>query len=122
MRRLYGALKQGGKVRICSPDYEAFVEKLNKNLKKDPLLAAIEFHHDLLSHPLLRPSIKKKLLMRFTGHVHHWYPFSFLIESMLKSVGFKCITFHTFRSGTFPDLEKIENRDKASFYVEAVKL
>jgi predicted SAM-dependent methyltransferase len=117
----YLMLKPGGKIRLALPDLDAFIDKYVLSRKETPTSAALEFDTELLSYPLNKPSYNQYLINIFFNHVHKWHPTKAVVIEMLRENGFIEICEKPFRSGDFPDLEKLENRNDFTFFVEATK-
>ena len=122
LNNCFVALKIGGLIRICSPDYDRFIAKYLSEKEINELEAATNFNDSLLSYPKGRPSFFGKYLRNNSGHVHYWHPFRSQIHQMLIKSGFSDLSDETFRIGKIPNIELLEFRDENSFYVEARKL
>ena len=121
LNHFYYKLKAGGRLRICSPDYDALVNQYCAARKIDPIQAAAKFEHDLLAYGDTRPSKVEMFRSVFGSHVHYWHPTLPVMLSLLKEAGFTNIVIDNFQSGDFPDLNLVENRNLDSFYVTAEK-
>lgn len=114
-------LKDMGVLRICSPDYDAFISKYLNEIHVDSLEAAFNFEKSLLSYPLNKPSLFEFVRNYFGAHIHYWHPTLPIMLNQLKVAGFTRIEILSFRQGQLSDLELIENRADMSFYLEAYK-
>jgi predicted SAM-dependent methyltransferase len=118
---IFQGLSPGGIVRICSPDYSAFILNYIKAKDANELSAANAFEDSLLSYPASRPRGFDKIRRKFGGHIHYWHPFKCQIIEQLTVAGFTEITQHEFRNGNLLDINSVEQRSDNSFYLEARK-
>jgi len=121
LAHFYSKLKKGGVLRICSPDYDLFIDEYCSTREIDPIRAAMDLELALLAFPNDRPRLIDKVSAIKSSHIHFWHPTVHVMKSMLEEVGYLNIRIEKFRRGDFPDLEQIENRDDHSFYITAEK-
>lgn len=101
----YRVLKNGGTIRISVPDLE-YAIKLYRCGKKEQMLETYFFIDD-----------------KGSDFSRHKYMYDFeLLKKKLEDAGFKKVIRCSYREGTTPDLEVLDNRPEDSLYVEAVKL
>jgi len=124
LRKLFESLKAGGRIRLALPDYDAFISKYIFTAETNPVLAIQELEASLLSHPLEKPKLRKKLWNLVTGdlHVHRWHPTFALVECILLEAGFQNVVRCKFRESELAEIHLIENRDTMTFYIEACKI
>ena len=118
---VFHGLAPGGTVRICSPDYDAFILNYIKTKDVDELSAANSFEDSLLSYSASRPRGLERSRRKIGGHIHFWHPFKCQIIEQLRVAGFTEITQHEFRNGNLFDVDRVEQRSDNSFYLEARK-
>lgn len=123
LRNLFEALDVGVRIRLALPDYDAFVSNYILTAKTNPVLAIQELEDSLLSQPLEKPKMLKKLWNQITGdlHVHRWHPTFALVESMLLEAGFRNIIKCKFRESALAEIHLLENREIMTFYIEGSK-
>jgi SAM-dependent methyltransferase len=123
LRNLFESLQVGGKIRLALPDYHAFISNYILTTQTNPVLAIQELEDSLLSQPLEKPKLLKKLWNLITGdlHVHRWHPTFALVESMLLEVGFRNIVKCNFRESQLAEIHLLENREFMTFYIEGIK-
>jgi len=109
LRNLFEALNVGGRIRLALPDYDAFISNYILTAKTNPVLAIQELEDSLLSQPLEKPKVLKKLWNQITG------------ESMLLEAGFRNIIKCKFRESALAEIHLLENREIMTFYIEGSK-
>jgi SAM-dependent methyltransferase len=123
VQSLYESLKIGGRIRFALPDYDKFIDQFVSTHRTNPLLASQNFQKALLSGPSEKPHLKLRIWQFVTGdlHVHRWHPNFAIVEDLLQKAGFKDIKRCDFQSSKIFGIEKLENRDEMTFFIEAVK-
>lgn len=121
LKNIYFGLKPGGVLRICSPDYDAFITKYLNEKSSNFLEAANSFEKSLLSYPESRPTNWGKIRRILGGHTHFWHPFVPQLEEQLRVAGFKQVNQFTFKEGNMDGISEVEYRDDNSFFLEARK-
>ena len=117
----YKFLAPGGTIRLALPDYTLVAKTFIEKLQRDPLEASWEFNRSLLSYPFHRSEMLMFLVNSRFGHVHKWHPTQAMAEELLLEAGFKNPMFFEFQKGPYPELEVIEHRSEATFYIQASK-
>lgn len=118
---VFEMLSAGGRIRICSPDYDSILDEYLTSRSNSPLESADWLEDRLLSHPPSKPRGFNRVSHALSGHTHYWHPFKTQILRMLECSGFSQCNFYEFRQGGLPDLHLIETRETHSFYIEAKK-
>jgi predicted SAM-dependent methyltransferase len=123
LQKLHYSMIEGGIIRLALPDYDAFIRKFIKTFESNPLIAMQEFEGSLLSHPLIKPSIRTKLWNQITGnlHIHRWHPNFAVVQEMLLKIGFTSIERCQYRESSLEEINHLENREFMTFYIEAKK-
>ncbi len=104
LKECHRTLKIGGVVRICVPDLAYAVSQYVAG-EKIKMLENYFFVED-----------KDSFLAR------HKYMYDFeLLKQALESVGFSEIVRCDYRTGKTPDIEKLDNREEETLFIEAVK-
>ena len=117
-------LKPGGLFRIVLPDYDHFIDSYIAEREKQDGQAIENFRLNLVSFPAQKPNIGKSIwrfLKASENHQHKWYPTKSYLFNILQESGFSSILQYKYRVGNLKDLELIETRATASFYIECVK-
>ena len=98
-------LKPGGTVRICVPDL-AYAISLYSLGEKEKMLEEYFFVEG-----------KGSYLAR------HKYMYDFkLLKALLEKIGFTQVTLCSYQIGNTPDINKLDNRQEDTLFVEAIKL
>jgi predicted SAM-dependent methyltransferase len=116
----YRVLKKNGIFRVVVPDLKLYARKYvegDRNFfgRSEKPMADL-FLESLCLEELQDRPITQKILYSLHKHMYDAESLTFL----LKSIGFRSIRRISFREGSCPDLEKIENRIR-SVYMEAQK-
>lgn len=102
LREIYRVLKKGGIVRICVPDFESIISLYYRGCKEQAV-------------DCIFPSSRFDYLGR------HRYAYDFdLLRQFLQEAGFVNIERCSYRQGTSPDIDLLDNRP-AGLFVEASK-
>ncbi len=104
LKECYRVLKPGGLIRISVPDLEYAVTLYNQN-QKDQTLRDYFFNDDRENY--------------FSRH-KYMYDYEMMFVR-LKRLGFQKINRCTYRSGSLPDCEFLDNRPRDSLFIEAKK-
>jgi predicted SAM-dependent methyltransferase len=120
---IFKALEDDGILRLALPDYDAFVLRFTETQKIDSLKAIQEFEAALLSHPLTKPKLSKRIWNILAGdlHIHRWHPNYAIMKSILEEAGFKNIKRCNFQESALEGITNLENRNEMTFYIEATK-
>ena len=103
LRDAHRVLKTGGRIRICVPD----------------LRHAVDVYLSGQTEQALQWFFADSKHGKFN---HHKYMYDFdLLKSRLEQAGFTSVERCTYRHGSVPDVEKLDNRPEETLYVEAVK-
>jgi predicted SAM-dependent methyltransferase len=108
-------------IRICSPNYDNFIERYIQERGLDALRAYLNLEESLLAHPTQRRRGLEKIRNFQSAHTHFWFPTKASLEGLLLEAGFRDITEDRFQKGNFPDLDLIETRKDNSFFLTARK-
>lgn len=97
-------LKPDGTIRVCVPDL-AYAVELYRNGEKERMLRDYFFVEDMGS---------------FLARHKYMYDFE-LLSKALRTAGFQDVTRYSYRKGTVPDIEFLDNRPDETLFVEAKK-
>jgi predicted SAM-dependent methyltransferase len=114
-------LRPGGVLRLATPDLEEMIRDYSHN--RSPLLAeqptradAFCAEYGAYSDP---PSIVRRFVKKWLGgESHQWLYDAESLTFLLRESGFAEVTRCSYRKGTVPDLDLVENRERGLF-VEA---
>ncbi len=104
INEMYRVLKPGGAVRIVVPDLDAIVSLLKKGKTTQALKGLYEDY-------------------KIAEFDTHKYSYNFdILKNELSRVGFKKIIKCSFKQGELPDINKLDNRQEESLFLEAKKI
>lgn len=130
VKEAYRVLKPGGLIRVIVPDLEVLTRRylLGHGVPSQVLppaqdrpLSAREFNLVFYTKSHVEPA-KEALDMRLAGLFPHMYIYDFTdMRELLTAAGFESVQQLAFRTGRCPDIQKLDNNEDISMYVEAQK-
>jgi SAM-dependent methyltransferase len=104
IKEIHTCLVPGGVCRVVVPDLEKIIGIYNRDDPRKFISGIFEIS--------ARSDVKNSHHSGFTGP---------LLEKLFKEAGFKKVSILSYRVGTCPDLEKLDNRPEESLFFEAIK-
>jgi predicted SAM-dependent methyltransferase len=118
INQIYRVLKNGGKLRLSVPDLER-ISKFYLEERKPDEVNEILWGYKKQEYQGIMGEIKKVFIRG-----HRWFYDRESIKKLLEKNGFSKVKFYKRTVGTVPDLKRmeIEEHEKTSLYLEAVKI
>lgn len=103
LREILRVMKSGGTMRIVIPDLTWFVARYSPDTADEFVKGVFEIEHGMEKNR------------------HHWM-YSFVsMKSVLEAAGFVNVSEKSYRIGSCPDIDQLDNRPDHSIFMEAEK-